>query len=86
MLLGAAALHLGIAAMSPGLTEFTLAMLAANLAFVPGSWLRRLVADPDRPGLRVLFDGACPRCRSSMAMVTAADPGRSGRAGRSDRG
>ena len=72
--------------MSPGLTEFTLAMLAANLAFVPGSWLRGLVADPDRPALRVLFDGACPRCRSSMALVTAADPGGVRRAGRPDRG
>jgi predicted DCC family thiol-disulfide oxidoreductase YuxK len=76
MLLAAAAMHLGIAVMSPGLTEFTLAMLAANLAFVPGSWLRRLVADPDRPPLRILFDGACPRCRSTMAMFTSADPGR----------
>jgi predicted DCC family thiol-disulfide oxidoreductase YuxK len=75
MLLGAVGLHLGIALMSPGLAEFTLAMLAANLAFVPGAWLRRLVADPDRPPLRVLFDGACPRCRSTMALVTAADPG-----------
>jgi predicted DCC family thiol-disulfide oxidoreductase YuxK len=75
MLLGAAGLHLGIAVMSPGLAEFTLAMLAANLAFVPGAWLRRLVADPDRPPLRVLFDGACPRCRSTMAMIMAADPG-----------
>jgi predicted DCC family thiol-disulfide oxidoreductase YuxK len=75
MLLGAAAMHLGIAVMSPGLTEFTLAMLAANLAFVPGSWLRRLVADPDRPPLLLLFDGACPRCRSTLALVTAADPG-----------
>jgi predicted DCC family thiol-disulfide oxidoreductase YuxK len=75
MLAGMAGLHVGIALMSPGLTEFSLAMLAANLAFVRGSWLRQLVADPDRPPLRVLFDGACPRCRSSMAMVTAADPG-----------
>jgi predicted DCC family thiol-disulfide oxidoreductase YuxK len=75
MLLGAAGLHVGIAVMSPGLTEFSLAMLAANLAFVPGGWLRRLVADPDRPPLKVLFDGACPRCRSTTALVTAADPG-----------
>jgi predicted DCC family thiol-disulfide oxidoreductase YuxK len=75
ILLGAAALHLGIAVMSPGLAEFTLAMLAANLAFVPGAWLRRLVADPERPPLRVLFDGACPRCRSTVALVMAADPG-----------
>ena len=34
LLAGAAMLHLGIAVMSPGLTEFALAMLAANLAFV----------------------------------------------------
>jgi predicted DCC family thiol-disulfide oxidoreductase YuxK len=75
MLLGAAALHVGIAVMSPGLTEFSLAMMTANLAFVPGTWLRRLVADPDVPPLRVLFDGACPRCRYSLALITAADPG-----------
>jgi predicted DCC family thiol-disulfide oxidoreductase YuxK len=75
MLLGAAGLHLGIGMMSPGLAEFTLAMLAANLAFIPGAWLRRLVADPDRRPLRVLFDGACPRCRSTLALVSAADPG-----------
>ncbi len=49
LLAGVAAMHLGIAVMSPGLAEFSLAMLAANLAFVPGSWLRGLVADPDRP-------------------------------------
>ncbi len=75
MLVGAAAMHLGIAAMSPGLTEFSLAMLTANLAFVAGSWLRQLVADPDRPPLRVLFDGACPKCRATAALVTASDPG-----------
>jgi predicted DCC family thiol-disulfide oxidoreductase YuxK len=74
MLVGIAGLHLGIAVMSPGLTEFTLAMLAANLAFVPGRWLRQLAADPDRAPLKVLYDGACPRCRASMAIVTAADP------------
>jgi predicted DCC family thiol-disulfide oxidoreductase YuxK len=71
----AVAMHAGIALMSPGLTEFTLAMLTANLAFVSASWLRRLATGPDRPAVRVLFDGACPRCRASMAMITAADPG-----------
>ena len=34
----------------------------------------------DRAGnsrrLRVLYDGACPRCRASMALITAADPDR----------
>jgi predicted DCC family thiol-disulfide oxidoreductase YuxK len=75
-LAGMAALHLGIAVMSPGLTEFALAMLAANLAFVSGAWLRGLVTDPSGPTLRVLFDGDCPRCRASMALVTGADPDR----------
>ncbi|HZW29316.1 MAG TPA: DCC1-like thiol-disulfide oxidoreductase family protein, partial [Isosphaeraceae bacterium] len=70
-------LHLGIAVMSPGLAEFSMAMMAANLAFASGSWLRGLVAAPDQPSLRVLFDGACPRCRASVALVTAADPNRS---------
>lgn len=75
LLAGIAVLHLGIAVMSPGLTEFSLAMLTANLAFVSGSWLRSVVCDPDRPRLRVLFDGGCPRCRRSMALCSAADPG-----------
>ncbi len=55
-------LHLGIAVMSPGLTEFALIMIAANLAFVPGSWLRSLVTG-----------GARRLCRSStMEHVRAA--------------
>ena len=75
VLAGVVAMHAGIAVMSPGLTEFTLAMLTANLAFVSGSWLRGMATGRDRPALRVLFDGACPRCRASMALVTAADAG-----------
>ncbi len=74
MLAGAAALHLGIAITNPGLAEFALAMLAANLAFVPGNWLRGLVAGPVQPGLTVLYDGACPRCRASAALIVSADP------------
>ncbi len=73
-LAGMMALHLGIAVMSPGLTEFALVMMAGNLAFVSGAWLRRLVTGPAQPDLRVLFDGGCPRCRASMALITAADP------------
>lgn len=41
VLAAALAMHLGIAA-SMGLVEFSLAMAAGNLAFVPGSWLGRL--------------------------------------------
>jgi predicted DCC family thiol-disulfide oxidoreductase YuxK len=74
MLSGIAILHLGIAVTSPGLAEFAIAMLAANLAFVSGAWLRGLVTGPDQPVLTVLFDGACPRCRASVALVMAADP------------
>ena len=43
MIAGAVILHLGIALVAPGLTEFGLAMIAANLAFVSGAWLRSLV-------------------------------------------
>lgn len=75
MLVGIVGLHAGIGLMSPGLAEFSAAMIAANLAFVPGGWLRRLLSDPDRPPLKVLFDGACPRCRATIAMVMAAEPG-----------
>jgi predicted DCC family thiol-disulfide oxidoreductase YuxK len=74
LLVGVFALHAGIAVMSPGLAEFALIMVAGNLAFVPGAWLRRLATGADQPELRVLYDGACPRCRSSMAALTAADP------------
>lgn len=75
MIAGAILLHLGIALVAPGLTEFGLAMIGANLAFVSGPWLRSLATGLEQPALRVLFDGACPRCRASMALVTAADPG-----------
>jgi predicted DCC family thiol-disulfide oxidoreductase YuxK len=74
MLAGMLALHLGIAVTSPGLTEFGLAMLAGNLTFVSGKWLRGLATGSSQPAVRILYDGACPRCRSSMALLTAADP------------
>ena len=61
LLAGVVALHVGIAVMSPGLTEFALAMIAGNLAFVSGTWLRGLATGPSQPALRVLYDGACPQ-------------------------
>jgi predicted DCC family thiol-disulfide oxidoreductase YuxK len=76
MIAGAFFLHTGIAIVAPGLTEFGVAMLGANLAFVSGSWLRSLATGTVQPAIRVLFDGACPRCRASMALLTAADPDR----------
>ena len=50
LLAGVVALHVGIAVMSPGLTEFALAMMAGNLAFVSGAWLRGLVTGADAAG------------------------------------
>jgi predicted DCC family thiol-disulfide oxidoreductase YuxK len=76
MVAGAVPLHLGIAMVAPGLTEFGLAMIGANVAFVSGPWLRSLATGREQPVLRVLFDGVCPRCRASMALVKAADPDR----------
>jgi predicted DCC family thiol-disulfide oxidoreductase YuxK len=75
MLVAMLGLHIGIN-LSLGLTEFGLAMLAGNLAFVSGPWLRSLVAGDagDRPAGRVLYDGQCPRCRRSAAILLAADP------------
>jgi predicted DCC family thiol-disulfide oxidoreductase YuxK len=71
-------LHVGIGLTAPGLSVFAMAMIAANLAFVSGPWLRSLVTgeEPGTPAGRVLYDGACPRCRASMALITAADPDR----------
>lgn len=78
LLIAAAAMHLGIL-VSMGLAEFGLAMLAGNLAFVSGRWVRGLVTGPAeaRARDRVLFDGACPLCRSSIGWIVASDPGRS---------
>jgi predicted DCC family thiol-disulfide oxidoreductase YuxK len=74
MLAGALLLHAGIAVTNPGLGEFALIMLAANLAFVSGPWLRGLVTGPEQPSLTVLYDGGCPRCRASVALIQSADP------------
>jgi predicted DCC family thiol-disulfide oxidoreductase YuxK len=73
-IVGMIGLHSGIAIVSPGLTEFGLAMIAANVAFVSGPWLRRLVTGPSQPSLQIFYDGACPRCRASVTMLTASDP------------
>jgi predicted DCC family thiol-disulfide oxidoreductase YuxK len=59
-----------------GLTEFGLAMVAGNLAFCSGPWLRSLVAGRRQPAGRVLYDGTCPICRTTMALIAAADPDR----------
>lgn len=72
-------LHLGIMVMM-GLYEFAAAMIVANLAFVSGPWARRFLfgGPPTLAGrpMRVLYDGGCPRCRASMALLGAGDPAR----------
>jgi predicted DCC family thiol-disulfide oxidoreductase YuxK len=73
VLVGVMGMHAGIA-LCLGLFEFSLAMMTANLAFVSGPWLRSLVTGVEQPSGRVLYDGACPRCRASMAFITASDP------------
>lgn len=73
VLAGVIGVHVGIA-LCMGLFEFSLAMITANLAFVSGPWLRSLVAGLEQPSGRVLYDGACPRCRASMAIIMACDP------------
>ena len=66
-------MHLAIG-LTLGLFEFSLAMVAGNLAFASGPWLRSLVAGLDQPSGRVLYDGACPKCRASIALLSAGDP------------
>ena len=72
------AMHAGVE-LTLGLGEFGLAMVAGNLAFASGPWLRSLVTGREAgragPDLRVLYDGACPKCRATMAVFSAADPG-----------
>jgi len=75
MIAGVVGLHVGIM-MVMGLYEFGLAMILANLAFASGPWLRSLVTGREPERLRVLFDGACPRCRASVALIGAGDPDR----------
>jgi predicted DCC family thiol-disulfide oxidoreductase YuxK len=57
-----------------GLYEFALAMTVGNVAFISGYWLRERVTGRAQPSGKVLYDGACPRCRASMAFLVSADP------------
>ncbi|MDE2508598.1 MAG: DUF393 domain-containing protein [Planctomycetota bacterium] len=72
---GVIALHAGIG-LTMGLNEFGVAMIAGNLAFFSAIHLRSLVTGRKQPAGRVLYDGACPRCRASIALFAAADPDR----------
>jgi len=61
---------LGIAVTSPGLANRDCHARCEPRVRV-GVWLRGLVTGPDQPVLTVLYDGACPRCRASVALVMA---------------
>jgi predicted DCC family thiol-disulfide oxidoreductase YuxK len=69
------ALHLGIA-VTMGLYEFAFAMILANLAFSSGPWLRSLATGRNPEPIRVVYDGACGICRTSVALGSAGDPAR----------
>jgi hypothetical protein len=73
LLASAAMMHVGIDLML-GLTEFGLAMAAANVAFVSGPWLRSLVTGHRQPAGRLFYDRACPRVRALVTLLAAADP------------
>ncbi len=77
LIVGSAILmHVGIG-MTLGLWEFGLTMIVGNVAFFSGPWLRSLVTGLEpQPLGKVLYDGFCPRCRASMALITAGDPDR----------
>ncbi len=71
--LGGIAIHGVIAGVR---TASAVALVVGSVTFLSGTWWRRLITGrpEDQPAGRVLFDGACPRCRASMALVAAADP------------
>lgn len=68
-------LHAGID-LTLGLTEFGLAMIAANLAFVSGPWLRRLVTGDLQPAGCLRFAHGSPRGQTLATLALAADPDR----------
>ncbi|GAC1451054.1 MAG: hypothetical protein NVSMB9_35900 [Isosphaeraceae bacterium] len=68
-------LHIGID-LALGLTEFAIVMVAANLSFVAGDWLRSLVTGGGRTPVRLLYDGRRPGVRRIARLIGAADPDR----------
>jgi hypothetical protein len=75
LLVSAAMMHFGIDLLL-GLTEFGLAMIAANLAFASGGWLRGMVTGSRQPLGVLHIDGQSPRNRALAAFLLANDPDR----------
>jgi hypothetical protein len=67
------ALHVGIDLIL-GLTEFGLAMIAANIAFISGPWLRSLVTGLQQPFAYVVYARTSPRAEALAVFALAADP------------
>jgi hypothetical protein len=68
-------MHFGID-LTLGLTEFGLAMIAADLTFASGPWLRGLVTGRRQPSGVLRVDRDSYRHRALAALVVAADPDR----------
>jgi Vitamin K-dependent gamma-carboxylase len=69
------ALHVGIDLIL-GLTEFGLAMMVANIAFMSGVWLRGLVTGMQQPSVDLIFARRSPRAEALAILALAADPDR----------
>ena len=68
-------LHVGIDLIL-GLTEFGLAMMVANIAFMSGLWLRGLVSGIQQPSADLMFARRSPRAEALAILALAADPDR----------
>jgi hypothetical protein len=66
LLLAVVLMHLGIDLLL-GLTEFGLTMIVANLAFIPGAWLRETLAGSQGPSADELGQTRCPGERTLAA-------------------
>ena len=75
MIFSVVALHFGIDLIL-GLTEFGLAMMVANIAFISGHWLRGLVTGIQQPSADLVFARRSTRAEALAILALAADPDR----------
>jgi hypothetical protein len=75
LIMSVVALHVGIDIIL-GLTEFGLAMIVANIAFISGPWLRSLVTGIHQPYANLHFARRSPRAEALAVLALAADPDR----------
>jgi hypothetical protein len=84
ILLAALGMHAGIA-LGMGLTEFSLAMLAGNLAFVPAGWVRRIGAGRGRRANAPVESGQTPAAPGPPVAPARQAAGRERNRGRAPR-